>query len=100
MAVRDFQAAKPDMIAGAESMHVETLSAPVIAAAAMGQFFGAFEILCCRYFEIALRAFDQAHGQAGTLGDRRVIGQLQSRDGAMRCEDGTIVEALRRLHAP
>ena len=100
VAVRDFEAAQPDMIARPESMYVEALAAAEIAGTAARQLFGAREIVCRRHFEIALRAFDEAHGQAGALGDGGVIGQLHPGDGAMRRQDGTIVEALRRLHAP
>src|SRR6185437_16205320 len=72
--IRNFETAEPDMIAGPKSMHVEALAATVISAAAARQLLGPREILCRRHFEIAFRAFDQAHGKAGALSDGGIIG--------------------------
>src|SRR5690242_3766008 len=67
--MREPDAAEPEMIAGAESVDVEALAGADIALARQQQTFRLRQILRRRHLEIGLAAFDQAHGEAGALGD-------------------------------
>ena len=47
--------------------------------------------------EVALRARDHRHREAGGLGERAVVGHALAREGAMRVQDRAVAKALRRL---
>ncbi len=101
----NFDAAKGDVIALAEGMHVEPAPAAHVDGAgprACDQI-GHGQIPGCGDFHIFGGVLDKRHRKAGPFGDGGVIGEIGAarlRRGAMRFEDFAVVESLRRLRAP
>ena len=100
MVVRDRDAAQHHGVAGPEAMHVEAQRGAGLHRDA------AREILGRRDLAVVLAAFDHHHLQSGALRDRGVIGQrgrlrrAERRRVAMRLQQRSVAEDLRRLRAP
>ncbi len=98
VAVRDGDAAQPDMIAGAEAMDIEAAgSARGEGRGDHGRGFG--KISAARHLESAFVAGRHRDLQPGGHGDGQFIGGA-GRCGAVRGEQRGKAEGLRRLHAP
>ncbi len=85
--VRHAHAAQPDVIAGPERMHVEALAGADVGLLRGEVAAGAIEVGSGGDLEIRRAALDQAHREAGTLGHRRVVGQIAAGGGAMGGEN-------------
>ena len=73
--MRELDAAEPDAVAGAEGVDVEALAGADVARLRREPALGLVQILGRRHLEIRLAAGDEAHGEAGALGDRGVVGE-------------------------
>src|SRR5215468_2067168 len=98
--MRQFDPAEPDVVAGAERMHVKTLAGPDVAEPGEHHRLGPGEIVGCRYLEVAFAAHDQAHGETRALGNRGIVGEIEPPCRAMRRENLAEPESLRRLRTP
>ena len=98
--VRNLHAAEPEMVAGAECVHVESLTGADVAQRGAKASFRVAQIVLGRHLEIILAAGHEADRDAGVLGDRGIVGQIEPPGRAMRLEYRGIMEALRRLRAP
>ena len=87
------------MVAGREAVDVEA-QAGARGEARVEQPLEAGQVVVGGDLEVALRAGDQADGEAGRLGHRGVVGQRPALDGAMGGEDVRVAEPLGGLGAP
>src|SRR5580692_5003388 len=68
-------AAKHDVVAVGEGMHVETDAGSHVGQRRKLQYFGAHEVLVGRYFDVARFAFKHADVMPGPFGKRGIIGE-------------------------
>ncbi len=98
MGMRHLYAAQPDVIAGSEFVHVETVAGADIHLA-LQKLFGPGEIFGRGDLEVALVAARGGHRQARRSGDGHIVGRLGIRGGAVRGEDRGVMKPLGRLGA-
>src|SRR5947208_16902221 len=98
--MRDRDAAYHHMVAGAEGMHIETLTDPHIALPRCQMPFRRGEMLSCRHLQILLAARTDQRHEAGRLRDRGVVGPDNPRHLAMRRQDAVQLKPLRGLSLP
>src|SRR5271166_102512 len=103
MIVRYFQAAKPDVVARTESMHVIALTDPDILEIADEPRFGNREIFGAGDFHIACIPLKNMDAMSSPFGDGRIVGETVGAcgGGLSMCGENEIkIKRLRRLHGP
>src|SRR5260370_19241400 len=99
-AVRDFDGAYPELLAGSKGVHVKALADADIALRRGDQARRSGEILRGRNFQIVFAALDDQRDQARGLGHGGIVGQFTADGGAVGGEDRIEMKALRGLGAP
>ncbi len=103
LAMRDTDATESDVIAGAESVHVDASAGAHVAKRCKLRGFGAREIVRVGDLDIAGLAGKDADLEAGPFGERGVVGEILAAclgRAAMGCEQRGEGEALRGLYQP
>src|SRR6266478_9924919 len=99
-AVRDLDAAYPEMITWGKGMDVEALPDANVALSGGDQPLGGSKILRCRDLQIVLAAFNHHRSHTRRFGDRGVIREGKANGGAVGSEDRVEVKALGCLRPP
>ena len=99
--MRDADASEHDMIAVAESVHVEAVAGADVGKRRHAQGFGANEIVVGRKLHIGSLASENSDTMAGPFGERGVVGKVLAagrRRATMRVDDQIKGKRLRCLH--
>ena len=101
--MRNSHAAKHDMVAVGEGMHIEAIAGAHIGETGKVQNFDAGEIVVGRHLYVAGFAFENADAVAGPFDKRGIVGKTVEPGfggAAVRIENQIESECLRRLHDP